>query len=403
MRECYGEPPPRVRFVALVDAGVPADLSASVRAAFADHYGEPPISVGRAPGRVNLMGEHTDYNAGLVLPVALAHATYAAARPRGDELIRVTSAQQDETWEGTLAELGPRTIDGWAGYAAGVIWAMREVGHRVPGVDLLVDSRVPVGAGLSSSAALECSVAVALADLLGLELTDDLRRELVEACIRAETEVVGAPTGGMDQTVALFGEASAALLIDFTSHETTPVSLDLSGHTLLVTDTRVSHALTDGGYGSRRADCETAAEALGVPTLREATQSAVDDLADDRVRRRATHIVSEIQRVTDTVAALEQRDWDAVGRLFDASHRSMRDDFEISCPELDVAVAVAVEAGAVAARMTGGGFGGSSVAVVPDERVAAVARAIDTAFALEGFAVPGHLRADPSAGATLER
>src|SRR4051812_8595096 len=315
---------PKVSPMALVDAGDPAQLAASVRAAFADRYGEPPVSVGRAPGRVNLMGEHTDYNAGLVLPVALAHATYAAARPRDDELVRITSAQQDETWEGTLAELGPRTIDGWAGYAAGVIWAMRQTGHRVPGVDLLVDSRVPVGAGLSSSAALECSVAVALADLLGLELDDDLRREVIEACMRAETEVVGAPTGGMDQTVAVLGEAGAALLIDFTSHETTQVPLDLSHHTLLVTDTRVSHALTDGGYGSRRADCERAAEALGVRTLREATRSAVAGLDDERVRRRATHIVTEIERVTDTVTAFEQRDWDAVGRLFDASHRSMR-------------------------------------------------------------------------------
>jgi len=387
--------------VSLVEPGEPATLAAAVRAAFADHYGEPPTSLGRAPGRVNLMGEHTDYNAGLVLPVALPHATYAAARARGDELVRITSAQEDEAWEGTLAELGPRTIEGWAGYAAGVIWAMREAGHRVPGVDLLVDSRVPVGAGLSSSAALECSVAVALADLLGLELTDDLRRELIEACIRAETEVVGAPTGGMDQTVAVFGEAGSALLIDFTSHETTPVSLDLAGHTLVVTDTRVKHALTDGGYGSRRADCETAAEALGVTTLREATQEAVDGLDDERVRRRATHIVSEIQRVTDTVTAFEGLDWDALGRLFDASHRSMRDDFEISCPELDTAVAVAVQAGAVAARMTGGGFGGSSVAVVPDERVDAVMRAVDAAFALEGFRSPVHLRAVPSAGASV--
>jgi galactokinase len=389
--------------VSLVEPGEPATLAAAVRAAFADHYGEPPVSLGRAPGRVNLMGEHTDYNAGLVLPVALPHATYAAARPRGDDLVRITSAQEDESWEGTLAELGPGSIEGWAGYAAGVLWAMREAGHRVPGVDLLVDSRVPVGAGLSSSAALECSVAVALADLLGLELTDDLRRELVEACIRAETEVVGAPTGGMDQTVAVFGEADAALLIDFTSHEHTVVPLDLGGHTLLVTDTRVKHALTDGGYAARRADCESAAEALGVPTLREATQAAVDGLDDERVRRRATHIVSEIARVTETVAAFEARDWDGLGRLFDASHRSMRDDFEISCPELDTAVAVAGQAGAVAARMTGGGFGGSSVAVVPDERVEAVMRAIDAAFVLEGFRAPAHLRAVPGAGAGLDR
>jgi galactokinase len=171
----------------------------------------------------------------------------------------------------------------------------------------------------------------------------------------------------------------------------------------VVTVTRVSHALTVGGYGSRRAVCDRAAAALDVPTLRAATLEAVEALGDDRVRRRARHVVTEIQRVTDTVAALGAADWGEIGRLFDASHRSMRDDFEISCPELDSAVAVAVQAGAVAARMTGGGFGGSSVAVVPDERVGAVMRAIDAAFVLEGFRSPVHLRAEPSAGADVVR
>jgi galactokinase len=380
--------------VTLVDPGDPAELAASVRSAFADRYGEPPTSTGRAPGRVNLIGEHTDYNGGLVLPVALPHATYAAASPREDDLVRVAGRQEDQPWEGSLDRIGPGSVEGWAGYAVGVLWALREVGHDVPGVDLLVDSRVPLGAGLSSSAALECAVGVAVLDLLGAG-TDDL----VAAGIRAETEVVGAPTGGMDQTVAVHGVEGAALLIDFDSGETTPVPLDLAGHTLLVTDTRVSHELTDGGYGSRRADCEEAARQLGVPTLRAATLEAVEALADDRVRRRARHVVTEIQRVRDTVAALAAGDWDEVGRIFDASHRSMRTDFEISCPELDCAVAVAVQAGAAAARMTGGGFGGSSVSVVPDERVEAVMRAVDAAFVLEGFRSPVHLRAVPSAGA----
>jgi galactokinase len=284
-----------------------------------------------------------------------------------------------------------------------MVWALAGAGHQVPGVDLYVDSRVPLGSGLSSSAALECSVGVALLALLGIELTDQTRQLLVDAAIRAETEVVGAPTGGMDQTVAVFAERGTALLIDFESHETTAVPLDLAGHSLLVTDTRVSHELTDGGYGARRADCEAAARSLGLPTLRQAGIADVKALDDDRIRRRATHVVTEISRVSDTVAALEAADWPGVGRLFDASHRSMRDDFEISCPELDCAVAVAVQAGAVAARMTGGGFGGSSVAVVPDERVDAVMRAIDAAFVLEGFRSPVHLRAEPSAGATVAR
>lgn len=375
-----------------VEPGDPVQLAAEVRAAFEQRYAAPPASVGRAPGRVNLIGEHTDYNAGLVLPVALPHATYAAWSPRSDGTLRVASLQQDEVWEGGVDELGPDALDGWVAYAAGVVWALHEAGVEVTGGDLLVDGTVPLGAGLSSSAALECAVAVALAP-------DADRRALAAACIRAETEVAGAPTGGMDQYVALLAEAGHALLIDFARDETTQVALDLAGHTLLVTDTRVSHELTDGGYGSRRADCEEAARLLGVPTLREASTAAVDALEDERVRRRARHVVTEIERVSDVVEALAAGDWPAVGALFLASHASMRDDFEISTPELDAAVAVAVEAGAVAARMTGGGFGGSSVAIVPDERVEAVMRAVDATFVLEGFAPPAHLRAVPSAGA----
>jgi galactokinase len=377
-----------------VDPGDPVQLATEVRAAFEERYDAPPAVVGRAPGRVNLIGEHTDYNAGLVLPVALPHATYAAWSPRTDGALRVVSCQQDDGWEGRLADLGPGTVEGWAAYAAGVVWALHEAGVEIGGGDLVVDGTVPLGAGLSSSAALECAVAIAVAP--GLD-----RRALAAACIRAETEMAGAPTGGMDQYVALLAEADHALLIDFASDETRQVALDLSGHTLLVTDTRVSHELTDGGYGSRRADCEQAAALLGVPTLREASLADVEAIDDERVRRRARHIVTEIERVTATVDALDRGDWARMGELFLASHASMRDDFEISTPELDAAVAVAVEAGAVAARMTGGGFGGSSVAIVPEERVEAVMRAIDATFVLEGFASPAHLRAEPSVGAGI--
>ncbi|WP_182523416.1 galactokinase [Nocardioides dongkuii] len=376
-----------------VEPGVPEELAASVRRAFEESYGGPPARVGRAPGRVNLIGEHTDYNGGLVLPVALPHATYAALAPRTDGRVRIDS-RQAEPWEGTLDDLAPGGPSGWAAYAGGVLWALREAGLGVEGADVYVDGTVPLGAGLSSSAALECAVAVAVAP-------DADRADLAAACIRAETEVAGAPTGGMDQHVALLAREGHALLIDFGADETRQVPLDLAGRTLLVTDTRVSHALTDGGYGSRRDDCEEAARLLGVPSLREATLDAVEGIADERVRRRARHVVTEIARVTETVDALERGDWDAVGATFRRSHASMRDDFEISTPELDAAVAIAVEAGALAARMTGGGFGGSSVAIVPDERVAAVARAIDAAFVLEGFRAPAHLVATPSGGAGL--
>ncbi|MCM0618955.1 galactokinase [Nocardioides bruguierae] len=383
-----------------LEPGDPQTTAEHLGGAFREAFGAPAQVVGRAPGRVNLIGEHTDYNAGLVLPLALAHATFAAARRRTDDRVRVRSRQSDETWEGTLAEAS--AAPGWAGYAAGVLWALAErEGVPVPGMDVLVDSTVPLGAGLSSSAALECAVAVAAVALADQELDDDLRARLVRAAMTAETEVVGAPTGGMDQTIAMHGRGGAALLIDFRSGEHRPVPLDLDdlGLTVLVTDTRVSHALHDGGYASRRADCEEAARLLGLPSLREATLEQVEGLADDRLRRRARHIVTEIARVTATVEALAEQDRAALGRLFLASHVSMRDDFEISCEELDTVVETAVEAGAVGARMTGGGFGGSAVSLVPTERVSAVVRAIDARFVTAGFRAPAHLLGVPSVGA----
>jgi galactokinase len=391
--------------VSLLSPGAPADLAASTAAAFRDAYGAEAAAVGRAPGRVNLIGEHTDYNAGTCLPVALAHATYAAVSPRSDNKVRVRSAQADGEWQGE--GIGPGEVTGWASYVAGVAWALREAGVEVPGLDVCVDSTVPLGAGLSSSAALECSVAVAIAHLAGLEIDggegEAERRALVEACMRAETEVAGAPTGGMDQTVAMLAQPDAALLIDFLDHTTraVPLSLADAGLAVLVVDTRVSHALVDGGYASRRTDCETACRELGVSSLREATLDRVESLADSRIRRRARHVVTEIKRVADAVAAIERADWRAVGGLFVASHASMRDDFEISCPELDAAVEAALEAGAVGARMTGGGFGGSAVALVPEDALDTVMSTVDSAFDTGGFRRPTFLRAEPSAAAGL--
>jgi galactokinase len=389
--------------MSFVEPGRPSELTEATRRLFREAYDADAAVVAQAPGRVNLIGEHTDYNAGLVLPVALPHATYAAVAARDDRTLRIASGDDGDAWTGNIDEVGPGTVDGWAAYVGGVLWALREAGLELPGMDVVVHGTVPLGAGLSSSAALECSVALAACGLLGLPVDDELRHRLVAACIRAETEVAGAPTGGMDQSISLLAVADAALLIDFASGTSEPVPLSLpeAGLTLLVTDTRVKHALVDGGYAARRADCEAAAEALDVPTLREATLDAVAGLADERIRRRATHIVTEIARVTDVVAAVEADDWTAVGSLFAASHVSMRDDFEISCPELDLAVATAVEAGAVGARMTGGGFGGSAVSLVPVERVEAVVRAIDTAFVVAGFRSPQHLLAEPSRAASV--
>jgi galactokinase len=381
--------------------GLAGQLRESVAAAFEHAYGSPPAVVGRAPGRVNLIGEHTDYNAGTCLPVALPHATYAGVSPRSDRLVRVRSAQTDDEWSGH--GIGPGEVKGWASYVAGVAWALRQDGVDVPGLDVCVDSTVPLGAGLSSSAALECSVAVAIAHLAGVADDKAGRRRLVTACMRAETEVAGAPTGGMDQTVALLAEPGAALLIDFLDHTTTavPLRLEPAGLAILVIDTRVSHALVDGGYASRRADCGSACEALEVPSLRQATLAGVEGLTDARIRRRARHVVTEIDRVARAVEAIGREDWPALGDIFLTSHASMRDDFEISCPELDVAVEAAVGSGAVGARMTGGGFGGSAVALVPTDELDTVAAAVDQAFDARGFRRPAFLLAEPSGAAGL--
>jgi galactokinase len=385
--------------VTFVEPGDPAHLAAGVRAALAGRFGVEADVVGRAPGRVNLIGEHTDYNGGLCLPVALPHATYVAAARREDDGVQVASRQADDVWSGRLDQTGPGQVDGWAAYVVGVLWAMREDGHQVPGVDLVIDSTVPLGAGLSSSAAIECATAVALASLLDLDLSPDVRRALARACMRAESEVAGAPTGGMDQMVSMLAEPAAALLVDFDDHTDRAVQLDLSDHVLLVTDTRVTHELTDGGYGSRRADCERAAEELGVPTLRQASLADLTGIADPVRRRRAHHVVTEIERVADAVQAVKAGDWARLGRLLLASHASLRDDFEVSCAELDASVVAAVGAGAVGARMTGGGFGGSAVALVPADGVEQVTAAIDEAFVTAGFAPPQHLLAPPSAAA----
>jgi galactokinase len=385
----------------LLAPGDATELAARARNGLLDALGAEATVVARAPGRVNLIGEHTDYNGGLVLPVALPHATYAAAAPRTDGRVRVASGQQDGVFDGMVDRLGPGEIEGWAAYAAGVLWALREAGIDVPGMDLYVDGSVPLGAGLSSSAAIECAVGAAVLGVVGLALDEERQGALVAAGMRAETEVAGAPTGGMDQTVAVHAEAGTALLIDFADGTHSPVPLALHDRTLLVTDTRVSHQLTDGGYGSRRIDCEKAAAALGVASLRDADLAAVEALADDVVRRRARHVVTEIARVRPAVDALAVGDWTALGELFAASHASMRDDFEISTPELDLAVATAVRAGADGARMTGGGFGGSTVAVVPSDAVERVMAALDRAFAGAGYTAPAHLVADPSDGAAV--
>ncbi len=370
-------------------------------------HGREPGGVWSAPGRVNLIGEHTDYNGGLVLPIALPQRTTAASGAREDDLLVVHSVQNGETVRVPLAEVGPGAPDGWVAYVAGVLWALREAGYPVRGLDVTVDSDVPLGAGLSSSAALECAVGAAASDLFALDLlgSDAARARLAEVCVRAENDVARAPTGGMDQSAALLCREGSALLLDCRDGSTEHVPFDLAAtsHTLLVTDTRASHALGDGQYGSRRAACERAAEVLGVATLREVDPAALDDalarLGDDTLVRRTRHVVTEVQRVRDVVTALRAGDLDEVGRLFDASHASLRDDYEVSCEELDVSVEAARAAGALGARMTGGGFGGSSIALLRSGHVEPARLAIRSAFAEHGWREPASflVTAGPSA------
>ncbi len=361
---------------------------------------------GVAPGRVNLIGEHTDYNHGLCLPIALTHVTAAAAVPRDDDELHIWSLILGRGTSISLDDLAPGHPQGWSGYVAGTIWALREAGHPVRGMDMVIGSDVPVGAGLSSSAALECATAAAAdaAFSLGLLSDDDGRRTLVQACRRAENEIVGAPTGGLDQTAAMFARAGHALLIDFhgDSLRHIPFDPESSGLELLAIDTHSHHSHADGEYGRRRRECEQAAAVLGVRSLREATAADLEGMTDGELRRRARHVVTENGRVEEAVAALEAADFAALGRLFDASHASLRDDYEVSCRELDTACEAALAAGALGARMTGGGFGGSVIALVRASEVRSVRKSVRGAFTAAGFAEPEFFVANPGQGAWAE-
>jgi len=359
-----------------------------------------------APGRVNLMGEHTDYNDGWVLPFAIDKRTVAAVRVRDDDRLRMWSQQSDdpEAPVETRVSTEPGDVSGWASYVAGVIWALRIAGHELPGLDLWVDSDVPLGAGLSSSAALECAVAVAIDDVLGLGLGTDRIAELART---AENDYAGAPTGVMDQMAAMHGRAGQALLLDtrtmVVQHQ--PCDLAAAGLVLLVVDTHAAHSLADGGgYAAVRRQCERATELLGAGALRDVGLEDLDRLpglaGDGEVlRRRARHIVTDNARVHQAVAQLRARAWEDLGRAFSASHASLRDDFEVSCAELDVAVDSAVSAGALGARMTGGGFGGSAIALVRSADADAVAEACRAAFGAADWPEPTVFSVEPGPGA----
>ncbi len=371
---------------------------------FAASYGAEPEGIWHAPGRVNLIGEHTDYNDGFAMPFALAAGVFVAAGRSKDDCLVLSSRQQGETVVTVpLAGLAPGAVGGWAAYPAGVAWALRSAGHGVAGTRIAVDADLALGAGLSSSAAIECATGLALADLCGLPVS---RAGLAAMGRRAENDFVGAPTGVMDQLAVMLCQQGNALLLDCRSASGVAVPLDVgsAGLALLVIDTRVQHELSDGGYGARRLACERAAGQLGVAALRDVADAGVlGRLADPVVRRRARHVVTENQRVLDVVDLLRAGQPDATGPLLTASHVSLRDDFEVSWPEADVTVEAALEAGALGARMTGGGFGGSVIALVPVPLTGPVRDAVCAQFGRRGWPRPDVTPVTPSQGASRLR
>lgn len=386
-------------------------------ALFEETFGEKPEGVWAAPGRVNLIGEHVDYAGGICLPFALSQRTYAALRLRNDGRVHVASilpeAEDVSLFDIALAEVGPGHPSNWAGYVVGSIWAAMQQGvlpADFPGCDIALVSEVPLGAGLSSSAALECSVALGVYELFVGPADDDVRLRLVAACISAENDVVGASTGGLDQRISLLGTPGNALAIDYSDDSTRhiPCDLDAAGLAILVINTNAPHTLADGQYASRRGIIDAVSAGLGV-TLREVpnAEAAAVEWArsampgeEDVVRRRVRHVVSEIARTARAIEELEACDFEAFGRSMVESHASLRDDYEVTVIELDSAVDAALKAGALGARMTGGGFGGSAIALVCDSEVEATKQAVLQAAADAGIATPSFLVAVPSAGAS---
>ncbi|WP_205324060.1 galactokinase [Glycomyces sp. YM15] len=367
------------------------ELAETAAQAFRDAFGAEPEGLWAAPGRVNLIGEHTDYNEGFVMPFALPYYAAAAVAKAETWAFHSTYGEGDTVRADSLDG-----VEGWAAYIAGVAWAMNESGYPVAPAHIAVNSDVPHGAGLSSSAALECATLIALADLYGHEID---RAEAARIAQKAENEYVGAPTGVLDQSASLLCTEGNVMFLDCRdfSREQVPFDLAAEGLVMLVIDTQAPHRHVDGEYGARRADCEEAARRLGVPFLRDAPRDAT--LEDDRLNRRTRHILTENDRVLATVDILKRGTVSGIGDLLTASHVSLRDDYEVSSVELDSAVDAALGAGALGARMTGGGFGGSAIALVESTAAAKVEAAVLEAAAERGLPTPRVFVARAAAGA----
>jgi galactokinase len=342
-----------------------------------------------APGRINLIGEHTDYNLGWALPIALPQRTVVTFEPSGGDSIIVCSDRVDGSVRIPL-RTKPGEVTGWAAYVAGVVWALRFAGHPVPGGTMSITSDVEMGSGLSSSAALECAALGAFVAAAGWRID---RIDQARIAQRAENEYVGAPTGLLDQLASLLGEESTALLIDFRKLTVQPVAFDpsASGVALLLIDSRERHGHVGGEYAARRVSCERAAADVGVVSLREIQDrglSVLHGVTDAVDARRARHVLTENRRVFDFVAAVRDSDYAEAGRIFKASHASMRDNFEITTENIDLIADTAVRAGALGARMTGGGFGGCVIALAPADRVEVVGAAVREAVRSAGYQEP---------------
>jgi galactokinase len=367
---------------------------------FLETFGAEPDLVAAAPGRVNLIGEHIDYSDGFVLPFAIKDRTLVAARKRNDSTIRIASAQRrNKIVTVDISKVKPGLKGEWERYALGVLWAL---GVK-DGVDLLIDGHVPLGAGLSSSAALECSVATAMNHLFDLGFNLE---ELARLTQKAENQYVGVPCGIMDQSVSLMATQGSALLLDCRDLTTKNIPFDVasSGLELLIIDTQAHHALTDGGYAERRASCESVVAKLGITSLRELSMEQLENsrgLLTETEFIRARHAVTEMKRVLECVTALSNSGFEKVGQLINQSHASLRDDYTVSCPELDTAVEAALAAGALGSRMVGGGFGGSAIALIQASKTSETIKAVEKAFASKGFKAPRFFTSLPSQGAEL--
>lgn len=371
----------------------------SLMVAYAEVVGGEPEGLWFGPGRVNLIGEHTDYNDGFVLPFALHKRAVVAAGRRDDDLLVMYSLELRERVDIPLKELKPG-VGGWAGYLAGVAWALQRSGHTVGATSLILTSDVPLGAGLSSSAAIECAVVAAMCDLYELDIEPMDRARIARL---AENAYVGAPTGLLDQAASTLCQEDFGLFLDCRTLEGIHVPLPMAEHgfEMLVLDTKTPHSHVDGEYGARRASCEEAASILGIAALRDISDldEALARLDDEVMRRRVRHVVTENARTLEAFAVAKEGRLADLAPLLDASHVSMRDDYEITVDTVDLAVTTAKRAGALGARMTGGGFGGCIIALCRTGEGESIATAIAAAFADAGHRPPEWFTATPAEGA----